>query len=140
MATATKTKAKKAAAPKPSPKWASKGYDGPQPWEDRENPSITVGHDKPILASGSAGAAVFELCGLLAELDYETDVTTGSNAFGVYSSAEATAVQRFRQDFGVREDPSGFGGESEESVRLAAAHVGPWTWEALLRATGRIDR
>jgi peptidoglycan hydrolase-like protein with peptidoglycan-binding domain len=140
MATATKSKSTKASVKKaPAPKWASKGFKGEQPWEDREKSSITVVHDKPILASGSAGAAVFELCGLLSELDYETDVTRGVNAFGVYGPAEATAVQRFREDYGVREDPTGFGGESEDAVRLAAAHVGPWTWEGLLRATGRIS-
>ncbi|MFL5901247.1 MAG: peptidoglycan-binding protein [Solirubrobacterales bacterium] len=118
--------------------WPCKGFDGEQPWADREDPSITVAHEMPILASGSAGAPVFELCGMLAELGYETDVTRGTNAFGVFGPAEAAAVERFRQEHGVLEDPTGFGGESADAVRLAAAHVGPWTWEALRRATGKI--
>jgi hypothetical protein len=112
--------------------WATKGYDGPQPWE-AEEPTIEPAHGKPILASGVSGADVFELCGLLAELGYETDVTEGLNAFGVLGPSGLAAVRRFRDEYGVHEDPSGFAGEN------ADAYVAAWTWEGLLRATGRIS-
>jgi peptidoglycan hydrolase-like protein with peptidoglycan-binding domain len=119
--------------------WPAKGFTGAQPWENREVDVIEVDHGRPILSGGSAGAPVFELASLLHELGYETDVTRGLNALGVLGASEMGAVERFRADYGVREDPSGFGGETEDARRIAANHVGPWTWEALLRLTGRIS-
>jgi hypothetical protein len=41
------------------------------------------------------------------------------------------AVNAFRRDYNVVEDPSGYT-EAEDDARR---HVGPWTWEALLSLT-----
>ena len=137
MATATKKgSAKKSPASPPKPRYGQKGYDGPQPWESG-GPKVTPAHSHPILCSGSAGAEVLGLAQLLLELGYETDITAGRNAFCVLSSSELAAVERFRAEYGVREDPSGFG-SGEEAERVARSHVAVWTWEGLLRATGRV--
>lgn len=88
---------------------------------------------KPILTSGTAGAAVEELCRLLAGAGYETSVSKGENAYSVYDPSVQAAVEQFRSDHDVEEDPSSFGA-GDQGRRLAAAHVGPETWTALLDA------
>lgn len=86
---------------------------------------------KPIITSGTAGPGVVELCRRLAELGHETDVSRGLNPFAIYGPAEHAAVESFRADAEVEEDPEAFGGREE-----ARAHVGPATWAALIEATG----
>lgn len=108
--------------------WPSKGYSGPQPYEGEEAQVIT--HSRPILSSGSAGGDVAELCRLLKAVGIETPTSEGANPFCILGPGEAAAIDRFRADYGVREDASAFGGDEQ----LAARHVGPWTWEALYRA------
>lgn len=147
MPTATRTKspAKKASSSKKStstnkakkeepaaPKYGQKGYAGKQPFE-QGGPRIKPAHQKSTLGSGSAGAQVLDLAQLLHKLGYPTDISEGRNSFCVLGSSELAAVEAFRRDYGVQEDPSGFRDE-----RAAAKHVGVWTWEALLRATGRV--
>jgi hypothetical protein len=125
------------AAPEPEEKsskgWATKGYTGKQPWES-ENHGAELHHTgKPTLSSGSGGVPVAELASLLHELGYETSVSRGENSFSILDGSIMAAVDQFRSEYGVEEDPSGFRSRAE-----AATHVGPWTWEALLRATGRV--
>lgn len=107
--------------------WGSKGYSGPQPWEDTEaNQEPAEG--MPILASGSAGASVTRLCQQLAKAGFETPVSRGENPLAVLGAGELTAVQAFRRERGVSEDPSAFSGGAVQAERC----VGPWTWTALL--------
>jgi hypothetical protein len=117
---------------KSSSKWASKGYRGKQPWEEDDHGAELHHSRKPILTSGSGGEPVNELASLLHELGYQTSISRGENSFSILDDSIMGAVQRFRSEHGVEEDPSGFRDRAE-----AASHVGPWTWEALLRATGR---
>lgn len=130
MATQTK---KSGTKKPPAPKYGEKGYDGKQPFESG-GPRIKPKHTKTPLGPGAAGPAVLELAQLLDGLGYPCDISEGRNAFCVFGNAELAAVKRFRDDYGVREDPSGFGGGSE-AAQLAERYVGPWTWEALLRAS-----
>jgi len=109
--------------------WPSKGGKGKQPWEHGD--TLVLAHGRPTLSSGSDGPAVADLATRLASLGYESSFSRGENHFGIVDESVLGAAQSFRRDYGVLEDPSGFpGGEPE-----AANHVGPWTWEALLRVT-----
>jgi peptidoglycan hydrolase-like protein with peptidoglycan-binding domain len=130
-------------------KWPRKGYDGPQPWElvdaqraaelvSKEHAGepndagpVVIGHDRPILTSGSAGPDVEELARRLGDLGYSNSVTEGENPFAVLDQSILGAARAFAGDYGVREDPSGFGG----SEREAEGHIGPWLWEAVLCAS-----
>lgn len=132
--------------------WPRKGYSGPQPWEavdpfseearalheDPGSPNtvapIVLTHSHPILTSGSGGVEVAELCQQLARLGYKTSVSRGENPFATLDPSVMAAVNQFRDDYGVREDPDGFGGEA-----AARNHVGPYTWEALDRAVERAE-
>lgn len=130
--------------------WPRHGYDGPQPWdhdalgiprEDRDavgsEPNTvtpTVTHTHPILTSGSADPVVHDLGRKLGQLGYPNSVSRGENPFGVVDQTVLNAVETFRQQYGVQEDPSPFGGKTDHGRRLAAAHIGPWTTEAILRA------
>jgi peptidoglycan hydrolase-like protein with peptidoglycan-binding domain len=98
---------------------------------------IVIRHSYPILASGSAGSVVTELASRLNLLGYTTDVSRGENHYGVLTHDVMSAVEQFRQEFNVREDPTPFGGNTEQSRAKAAAIVGPFTWEAVLRASQR---
>lgn len=89
---------------------------------------------KPILSGGSAGPAVFELGRLLAEAGFETSISRGENAYGVYDASVQAAVDAFRADYDVEEDAAAFGA-GDQGRRTAAAVVGPATWAALLDAT-----
>lgn len=136
--TRKRAKPKKAAAAKPSsseskPKWATKGYRGAQPWESEDHGAEIHHSRRPTLSSGSGGEPVAELASLLHELGYETSISHGENPFSVLDGSIMAAVERFRSEHGVEEDPSGFRDRAE-----AAQHVGPWTWEALLRAAGKV--
>jgi hypothetical protein len=135
--------------------WPVKGgTDAPQPWDlagqgipphelqlEPGAPNtvapIVVDHGMPILTSGSGGPEVHELGRLLAGLGYETSVSRGENPFGILDPTVLAAVERFRQDYGVEEDPTGFGGNHDAGRVTARNHVGPWTWEALIRAAER---
>lgn len=113
--------------------WATKGYDGPQPWEGDADQGPEINHSRATLTSGSAGPDVAELCELLRRLGYETSYSQGENPFAILAASELAAVERFRSDYGVQEDPSAF------AAHEAANHVGPWTWEALNRAAAELD-
>jgi peptidoglycan hydrolase-like protein with peptidoglycan-binding domain len=134
--------------------WPQKGDTRPQPWDldavgiaphERDLPPgapdtispVLIRHSYPILASGSAGAAVNDLASRLALLGYQTDISRGENPFGVLTDKVLAAVERFREDYGVQEDPTPFGGDTDRSRRRAAAIVGPYTWEALIRVSDR---
>lgn len=119
------------AEPKTAPKkgdWGSKGYTGPQPWESDD--AVVIDHRMPTLASGSDGPAVLELGARLAKLGYESSVSRGENPFAILDPTLLDAVRDFRADFGVHDDYRTFADPDD-----AANHVGPFTWEALLRAT-----
>jgi peptidoglycan hydrolase-like protein with peptidoglycan-binding domain len=89
-----------------------------------------------LLTYGSQGPAVRDLAVRLGELGYSNSISRGSvdNAFNVYDESVASAVEAFRRDYDVAEDPSQFGRDPRAS---AISHVGPWTTEAILRASDR---
>jgi len=94
---------------------------------------IIVGHDRPNLAPGSQGGEVHELAQLLAELGYPNKISRGENPLNLYDESVEAAVQQFREDYDIAEDPASYRG------RQAQANVtaGPYTWEAAFRAVGR---
>lgn len=129
--------------------WPSRGYTGPQPWEHaqlgiprqlldevRDHPgtenNVTpqVTHHLPILTSGSADPCVHDLGRKLGRLGFPNSVSEGNNPFGHVDGTVLTAVKAFRRQYGVRTDPSSFGGDQE----TADNHLDPWTVEAILRA------
>lgn len=110
--------------------WPERGYAGPQPWEVGRPPAIA--HDRRILISGSAGDEVLELCACLGRLGYETSVSRGENALAVFGAAERAAVEAFRRDYNVQEDPAIVAASTTEAV-------GAWTWEALFRLVKRAE-
>lgn len=125
------------AAPDPFAEWPAKG--GPsdrQPW--REN-SIRIAHSRPTLSSGSADPAVVELAGQLHDLGYESSISQGENPFHLVDGSVLAAVRQFRRDYGVQEDPTGFGGDNDHGRAVADNHIGPWTWEAIARAHARLE-
>lgn len=135
--------------------WPSRDGDLPQPWDHRAlnltnaerdhldqtkagaantvSP-IVVSHGKPVLTSGSSDSSVQELGRILGELGFPNSVSDGDNPFGIVDNSVMRAVYAFRDAYGVQEDPSGFGGDTPSGRELAAAHIGAWTWEAVLRA------
>lgn len=134
--------------------WPQKGDERPQPWDldalkvpkaERElepgKPNtvspVVIRHSYPILASGSQGSAVSELATRLHLLGYETDLARGENPFSVLTHDVLSAVDKFREDHGVEEDPTPYGGNTAQSRARAAHTVGPFTWEAILRASER---
>jgi hypothetical protein len=133
--------------------WATKGYDGPQPWqhdelgisrEDRENigsdrntVTPTVSHTHPILTSGSAHPVVHDLGRKLGDLGFPNSVSKGQNPFGTVDESVLAAVGAFRENYGVKPDPSGFGGNTPQGRSHAEAHLDPWTVEAILTAHKR---
>jgi hypothetical protein len=135
--------------------WPHKGYDGPQPWEhdklgipreDRDNigtnPNTvtpTVTHHVPQLTSGSAHPVVHELGRKLGELGFDNSVSRGENPFGSVDNTILSAVNSFRQHYGVRPDPSGYGGDTPQGRALAENHLDPWTVEGILRAHAQRD-
>ncbi len=132
--------------------WPQKGDQRPQPWDhnkigiepvkleqgapDTVSP-IVIRHSFPILTSGSASPAVGELAQRLQVLGYATDLSRGENPFGIVTQDIMAAVSQFREDHGVQEDPTPYGGNTEQSRARAANTIGPFTWEALLRASDR---
>lgn len=130
--------------------WPREGYEGPQPWEhdklgisreqrdqigaDRNTVTPTISHDYPILTSGSAHSKVHELGRKLGELGFPNSVSQGENPFGSVDQSLLAAVGGFRARYGVRPDPSGFGGDTPQGRMLAENHLDPWTVEGILRA------
>lgn len=135
--------------------WPQKGDQRAQPWDlvaagipqheqglaegapDTISP-IVIRHSYPILASGSAGSVVNELATRLHVLGYATDISRGENAYGVLTNDVMGSVEKFREDYGVREDPTPFGGDTQSGRAKANGIVGPYTWEALVRASDRV--
>lgn len=133
--------------------WATPGYDGPQPWEhdklgipkedreqvgsDENTVTPVVSHSHPILTSGSAHPVVHDLGRKLGELGFPNSVSRGQNPFGTVDESVMNAVHTFREQHGVQPDPSMFGGNSPQGRSQAAAHIDPWTTEAILRAHKR---
>jgi peptidoglycan hydrolase-like protein with peptidoglycan-binding domain len=135
--------------------WPQKGDQRPQPWDldaigislearqlekgapDTVSP-IVIRHSFPVLTSGSASPAVGELAQRLQVLGYSTDLSRGENPFGHVTQDIMAAVSQFREDFGVKEDPTPYGGNTEQSRQKAANTIGPFTWEGLLRASDRL--
>lgn len=115
--------------------WPRKGDKREQPW-DVEDPGIAPRAGLPLLVNGSADAAAAPLFSALAELGYPTPISRGENPFHVIGQEEMAAVRQFRRDYGVREDPSPFGGDNLGGNSVADTHIGPWTGEAILRAAG----
>jgi hypothetical protein len=118
------------AAPSAEPKiidadWPHVGYTGPQPWEAENPPALTQNH--LMLSSGGAGDEVVELAALLAHLGYGTSISAGQNPHAIYDSGVSDAVRAFCADYGVTEDPQVRQARTEDTV-------GPWIWEALVRA------
>jgi peptidoglycan hydrolase-like protein with peptidoglycan-binding domain len=118
------------AAPVPAPvtkvlpaEWPHAGYTGPQPWEAENPPALTQNH--LMVSGGSAGAEVVELAAYLGALGYQTGI--GDNPHAVYDSRLAGAVAQFSADYGCQEDPAVLRARTEDTV-------GPWLWEALVRA------
>jgi peptidoglycan hydrolase-like protein with peptidoglycan-binding domain len=105
--------------------WPCKGYNGPQPWEADNPPALTQNH--LMVSSGSAGPEVVELSALLAHLGYGTSISNGQNPHAIYDTGVSEAVAAFCRDFGVEEDPQVRRARTEDTV-------GPWIWEALVRA------
>ena len=133
------------------------GMDLPQPWdlqrqglsqeaheltqsrqgEENDVAPVVVSHNRPTLTSGSADPFVHDLGRRLDKLGFPNSVTRGENPYGVVDQSILQAVAGFRQAYGVEEDPSPFGGSTPAGLSLAAAHIGPWTTEAILRASDR---
>lgn len=138
------------ATPQQVDNWGTKDYDGPQPWDhkalgvedqakalepgQKNDAAPTVSHSFPILTSGSSHPAVHELGRKLADLGYPNSVSRGENPFGAVDGTILSAIDAFRSQYNVEEDPSGFGGHTPAGRQNAAAHIGPWTSEGILRA------
>jgi hypothetical protein len=135
--------------------WPTKGTDEPQPWDHGElgikpginAPELEPGEPDtvspvlprvglPMLTEGSQGDEVRTLGLALGRLGYANSVSEGRNFFNVYDITLTAAVDGFRRDFGVEEDPSQFPRDARNNAR---SHAGPWTQEAILRAAERLD-
>lgn len=114
--------------------WPKKGDTRPQPWENPEESGITPRAGLPSVGPGGADDGVHELLGKLGELGFESPTSRGENPFGTLGVEELAAIRQFRNDFGVREDPTAYGGDSEQARQLAGDQLGPWTGEAIHRA------
>jgi hypothetical protein len=134
--------------------WPQKDDARPQPWDldqvgiakherelepgapDTISP-VVIRHSYPILTTGSGGAAVSELASRLNILGYKSDIARGENPFSTLTQDVMSAVEEFREDYHVEEDPTPYGGNTSRSRQRAANTVGPYTWEALVRASDR---
>lgn len=82
---------------------------------------------EPVLTAGDGGEPVAELCRLLALAGHETPVSRG-RAFPELTDDVYNAVEAFREEQDV---------DDELTRRGTRALVGPATWAALNRATGK---
>jgi peptidoglycan hydrolase-like protein with peptidoglycan-binding domain len=136
--------------------WPKKGDERAQPWNldavgiaksDRElEPGardtispVVIRHSCPILVSGSADPIVADLGRRLDVLGYGNSVSEGANPFGIVDESIFNAVERFREDYGVEEDPTPYGGTTTAATLRAAQVIGPYTWEAVIRASDRVE-
>lgn len=126
--------------------WPVKGgADVPQPWDhdafggDEPVVPIEISHPYPILTSGSGDPSVQTLGRMLGDLGFANSVSRGENPFGSVDATVMAAVESFRSSYGVEEDPTGFGGMTSGGRRVAGAHIGPWTWEAVTRAHAHLS-
>lgn len=129
-----------ASVPQP---WDLKGHGLPQPGVTRdylpggqpdELSPVVIAHNKPILIPGMAGEAVAELAGLLSKVGYQTSISKGANHAYAFDDTIAAAVNTFKRDFHVHEDPSQFPNQHDPEI-----YVGPWIWEALIRAAKLVN-
>lgn len=118
--------------------WDLRSHGLPQPGVTRDHlppgqpdelSPVVIAHSKPILAPGTAGDQVAELAGHLATLGYSNSISQGRNHANAFDDTVMAAVNSFKRDFHVTEDPSQF-----RDAREAESVVGPWIWEAVLRA------
>lgn len=136
--------------------WPTKGSaDQPQPWDlDAQGVSATERQLEPgapdtvsplqpreglpMLAQGSQGPEVRRIAVALGELGYSNSISRGSidNAYNVVDDSVLAAIEAFRRDYNVAEDPSQFPRDPQAN---AASHIGPWTQEAILRAAERAE-
>ncbi len=100
---------------------------------------VVIRHRCPALGSGEAGPLVADLAARLQVLGYETSVARGDNPYAVLDHSVMAAVEAFRRDYGVEEDPTPYGGRNGKAEREAASYVGPYTWEALIRVSDRVQ-
>lgn len=105
--------------------WPCKGYNGPQPWQVSNPPELS--HDRGLISSGSAGELVVELGAMLCALGYTNEIGEGKNPHAIFGKSELDALEQFRKEFGVVEDPA-------ITRATMPSTVGPWTWETLFRA------
>jgi hypothetical protein len=91
---------------------------------------VVVSHALPQVTPGSAGSPVSLLAQLLAKIGYPTSISRGQNHTFSFDESVNQAVQSFKRDWHVVEDSTAF-----RTAEEAAQTVGPWIWEALLRAT-----
>ena len=105
--------------------WPHPGYTGPQPWEADNPPTLTQNH--LMLGSGAAGEEVVELASHLAYLGYGLSISVGQNPHQMFDDSIRAAVAAFCSDYGVAEDPKVLQARTQDTV-------GPWLWEALVRA------
>lgn len=138
--------------------WPQPNDQRAQPWENEgvsredrdkllDNPgtpdtasAIVIGHSMPILSSGSGGeqaSFVRELGRRLNILGYTTSIGTNVNPWANCDESVMGAVERFREEHNVQEDPTAWGGNTAAGRQRADAHIGPWTWEAIIRASDR---
>jgi hypothetical protein len=94
---------------------------------------VVVAHNKPLLTAGMAGDAVRELASLLKAAGYDTSISRGQNWTGSFDDTVTAAVNAFKRDFHVVEDPSQFNNDLQQAERF----VGPYIWEALIRVADR---
>lgn len=132
--------------------WPQKGSELPQPWDlaehgiprpgvDRdylpggqpdELSPVVVSHRKPLLTSGMAGPEVALLGELLGQLGYPNTISQGRNHSFHFDDSITSAVGAFGREHNVKEDPTQFPPQHDP-----AGYVGPWMWEAILRAAYR---
>jgi hypothetical protein len=137
--------------------WPTKDFDGPQPWDLQELGLPRPGHDAPplepgardtitpivvpagtpMLAPGTQGEDVRQVAVRLGELGYENTISRGNpdNAFYVFDDSVSAAVDSFRRDYNVREDPSSFLRDRDQQASTIA---GPWTVYAIVRASDKL--
>lgn len=105
--------------------WPFKGYSGPQAYEAENPPTLTQNH--LMLSPGMTGPEVVELAALLGQLGYGSSITSGQNPHAIFDDSLVRALGEFGREYGVEEDPAVLRARTPDTV-------GPWTWEALVRA------
>jgi len=93
---------------------------------------IVVSHSHGTLIPGTAGTEVEALGSLLGRVGYPNSISRGVNHAFAFDESLLAAVQSFRRDYHVQEDPSGFPPDHRPEI-----YVGPWTWEAIERVAAR---